>query len=307
MLRSVAYSCLPFTNTQCLSSRTRSVFHRGRRASFTAPGAFSVLETEWTREGMPTVPGTKCHSSRRGFSPFCSAPDAGGRACRSGHGVPFVAPWVFTVLQRAGRERSCPPFRARSAIRRAMGFHRSVARRTREGAPAVPGTECHSSCRGSSPSGGAPDAGARAACFIAPDAFSVLYTRRTREHAKRVSSHRMHSPFYTRAGRERARPPFRTRSVIRRGRRAPFIAHAQRVSSRRGVAPFCGAPDARAREACFIAPDAFSVLYTRRTREVTPPFRGRFGRHAQEYLCMIFQKRDFSFFKTEYSCKRSQF
>ena len=239
MLRSVAYSCLPFTNTQCLSSRTRSVFHRGRRASFTAPGAFSVLETEWTREGMPTVPGTKCHSSRRGFSPFCSAPDAGGRACRSGHGVPFVAPWVFTVLQRAGRERSCPPFRARSAIRRAMGFHRSVARRTREGAPAVPGTECHSSCRGFSPSCGAPDAGAREACFIAPDAFSVLYTRRTREDAfsvPRLSIYTIHrskvcvcSKFFQYTGH---------------GRRAPFIAHAQRVSSRRGFSPFCSAPGA---------------------------------------------------------------
>ena len=43
MLRSVAYSCLPFTNTQCLSSRTRSVFHRGRRTSFTTPWVFTVL------------------------------------------------------------------------------------------------------------------------------------------------------------------------------------------------------------------------------------------------------------------------
>ena len=80
MLRSVAYSCLPFTNTQCVSSRTRSVFHRGRRASFTAPGGFSVLETERTREVTPAVPGTECHSSRRGLFPFWKR-SGRGRVC----------------------------------------------------------------------------------------------------------------------------------------------------------------------------------------------------------------------------------
>ena len=145
------------------------------------------------------------------------------------------------------------PSRARSAIRRAGGFIRSVA-------------------------------------------------RRTREHAKRVSSRRMHSPFYTRAGRERTLSPFRgfqyTQYTVQKSAYAQSFfsilgTDAERLSSRtRRVSH---------RAVGFIRSVA------RRTREVTPPFRGRFGRHVQEYLCMIFQKRDFSFFKTEYSCKRSQF
>ena len=42
---------------------------------------------------------TKCCSSRRGFYPFRSAPDARGRAYRSGHGVSFAAPVTFSVLR----------------------------------------------------------------------------------------------------------------------------------------------------------------------------------------------------------------
>ena len=42
--------------------------------------------------------------------------------------------------------------------------------------------------------------------------------------AERLSSRRMHSPFYKNAGRGRARLPFRARSVFHRGRRVSSIA-----------------------------------------------------------------------------------
>ena len=162
------------------------MFHR-------AGGRFRS-ETKWTREGVPAVlwiflPVNReynlKHAGRRarevcfiadaerlsprwGFAPFCGAPDARGHAYRSGHEVPFIAPGAFSAFWKlSGRGRVCLPFRARSAICRAMGFHRSAA-------------------------------------------------RRTREHAQRVSSRRMHSPFYTRAGRGSTRSVFHRAGCILR-------------------------------------------------------------------------------------------
>ena len=183
------------------AGRTRSVFHRGRRASFTAPGAVSVLKTEWTREEVCSVlwPILACHlqtrsafhrahgvcsiadaerlSPRRGLFPFWKrsgrgstrsvfhragcilrsihAPDARGRFLRSAafniHNTPFKSLRMLKVFSvywartqnvfhhTVGFHRSVArlPFRARSAICRAVGFIRSVARRTREVTPAV--------------------------------------------------------------------------------------------------------------------------------------------------------------------------
>ena len=226
------------------------MFHRARAACFIAPDAFSVLYTRRTREDAFSVPRLSIYTIHRSKVCVCSK-----FFQYTGHGrrASFTTPWVFTVLWRAGRERSRLPFRARSAIHRAVGFIRSAA-------------------------------------------------RRTREHAKRVSSRRMHSPFYTRAGRGRGILPFRgfqyTQYTVQKSAYTQSFfsilgTDAERLSSRtRSVSHRAG---------------GLLRSAARRTREVTPPFRGRFGRHAQEYLCMIFQKRDFSFFKTEYSCKRSQF
>ena len=152
-----------------VSSRTQSVFHR-------AGGRFRS-ETKWTREEVCSVlwPILACHLQTH--SVFHRA-----------HGVCFIADaerlsprrGLFPFWKRSGRGRGCLPFRARSAIRRAVGFHRSAARRTREGAPAVPGTECHSSRRGFSPFCSAPDARGHAhhsghgVPFVAPWVFTVL-------------------------------------------------------------------------------------------------------------------------------------
>ena len=59
-------------------------------------------------------------SPRWGFAPFCGAPDARGHAYRSGHGVPFVAPWVFTVLWRTGRESTRSVFHRAGCILRSI-------------------------------------------------------------------------------------------------------------------------------------------------------------------------------------------
>ena len=162
------------------AGRTRSVFHRGRRASFTAPGAVSVLKTEWTREEVCSVlwPILACHlqtrsafhrahgvcsiadaerlSPRRGLFPFWKrsgrgstrsvfhragcilrsihAPDARGRFLRSAafniHNTPFKSLRMLKVF-------SVYWARTQNVFHHTVGFHRSVARRTREVTPAV--------------------------------------------------------------------------------------------------------------------------------------------------------------------------
>ena len=137
-----------FTHTKGVPSRARSAVRRAghllrsvrmvdagaREACFIAPDAFSVLYTRRTREDAFSVPRLSIYTIHRSKVCVCSK-----FFQYTGHGrrTSFTAPWVFTVLWRAGRERSRLPFRARSAIHRAGGFIRSVARWTRESVPAV--------------------------------------------------------------------------------------------------------------------------------------------------------------------------
>ena len=96
-----------------------------------------------------------------GFFRSGNGVDAGGDAYRSGHGVPFIAPGAVSVLRLSGRGRRFAPFcglfllaiykhtvsfiahtecvssRTQNVFHHTVGFHRSVARRTREVTPAV--------------------------------------------------------------------------------------------------------------------------------------------------------------------------
>ena len=174
-----------------------------------------------------------------------------------GHGVPFVAPGVYSVLWYSGRGRSCTPFR---------GFSFLIFRSERV-------------LRSEHPL----DARARKACFVAPGVYSVLwYSGRERmclpfsgfsflifrservlrsahevcstAHTQCVLSHRWFCPFCKNRGRGRSRLPFRgfsflifrSERVLRsehpldaRARKACSIAHAERVSPRQWFCPFC--------------------------------------------------------------------
>ena len=133
----------------------------------------------------------------------------------------------------------CVPSRARSAIHRAGVLLRSVARRTRDHAKRV-------------------SSRARSAVHRAGVLLRSA-VRRTREHAKRVSSRRMHSPFYTRAGRERARPPFRARSAIRR---AGHLLRSVRMVDAGGG--FC-------RSAALRLPSVLTFTHPRHRHEISLP------------------------------------
>ena len=128
-------------HTKCVPSRARSAVHRA--------GVLLRSAARWTRDVASAVhrAGHLLRSVRM--------VDAGGGFCRS---AALRLPSVLTFTHPRHRPEISLP-RTRSVFHHTMGFHRSVA-------------------------------------------------RRTREHAKRVSSRRMHSPFYTRAGRERSLPPF---------------------------------------------------------------------------------------------------
>ena len=197
-----------------------------------------------------SIAGTKCRSSRRGFAPFCGAPDARAReAC-------FIA----GTKCRSPRRGFAPFCGALNAGAREACF--------------IAGTKCRSPRRGFAPFCGAPDAGAREACFIAPDAFSVLYTRRAREGTPTVpgtechSSRRPSSPFCKNGGRGRGILPFRGFASALCSYLHPPSSSARNFSppdtechpSHHGFSPFCGALDAGAREACLIAPGVFTVL-----------------------------------------------
>ena len=123
-------------------SHTRRVFHRGRRASFVAPGVCSVL---W-RAGRGS---TRSVFHRAGcILRSIHAPDARGRFLRSAafniHNTPFKSLRMLKVF-------SVYWARTQNVFHHTVGFHRSVARRTREVTPTVPGTECHPSRRGFCP------------------------------------------------------------------------------------------------------------------------------------------------------------
>ena len=116
--RSVAYSCSPFTNTQCLPRR--------HEVPFVAPGVCSVLETCWTREDVFSVPRLSVYTVKILHVP---------KFFFHRHAVSSIAPGVCSVLETCWTREGtptvpgteCHPSRTQSVFRRAGGFIRSVA------------------------------------------------------------------------------------------------------------------------------------------------------------------------------------